>query len=103
MFYESGLSINVAYAIDEPTRRGVGFKLSEGMEVPAELGSFKFAPQESKLAGTIRGSYFKLKGEYWVDRGSDSTTTTSDLRRAARRSARLRRRTEVVRASSFDP
>ena len=102
MFYENGLSINVAYAIDEPKRRAVGFKLSEGMEVPAELGSFKFAPQESKLAGTIRGSYFNIKGEYWVDRGSDSTTTTSDLRRAALRSAQLRRGTEVVRASSFD-
>jgi hypothetical protein len=42
----------------------VGFKLSEGMEVPAELGSFKFARQKSKLAGTIRGSYFVIKGDY---------------------------------------
>jgi hypothetical protein len=42
----------------------VGFKLSEGMEVPAELASFKFARQKSKLAGTIRGSYFVIKGEY---------------------------------------
>ena len=100
MFYENGLSINVAYAIDEPKKRAVGFKFSEGMEAAAELGSFKFARRKSKLAGTIR---FNIKGEYWVDRGSDSTTTTSDLRRAARRSARLRRRTEVVRASSFDP
>jgi hypothetical protein len=61
VFYESGLSINVLY---EPTKRAVGFKLSEGMEVPAELGSFKFARQKSKLAGTIRGSYFVIKGEY---------------------------------------
>ena len=29
-----------------------------------ELGSFKFARQKSKLAGTIRGSYFVIKGEY---------------------------------------
>jgi transcriptional regulator GlxA family with amidase domain len=27
-------------------------------------GSFKFARQNSKLAGTIRGSYFVIKGEY---------------------------------------
>ena len=64
VFYESGLSINVLYPLDEPKNRAVGFKLSEGMEVPAELGSFKFARQKSKLAGTIRGSYFVIKGEY---------------------------------------
>ena len=64
VFYESGLSINVAYELDDPKKRAVGFKLSEGMEVPAELGSFKFATQKSKLAGTIRGSYFVIKGEY---------------------------------------
>jgi hypothetical protein len=64
VFYENGLSINVLYPLDEPKKRAVGFKLSEGMEVPAELGSFKFARQKSKLAGTIRGSYFVIKGEY---------------------------------------
>jgi hypothetical protein len=64
VFFENGLSVNVAYAVDDPKRRAVGFKLSEGMEVPAELGSFKFARQKSKLAGTIRGSYFVIKGEY---------------------------------------
>jgi hypothetical protein len=63
-FFENGLSVNVAYAVDDPKKRAVGFKLSEGMEVPAELGSFKFARQKSKLAGTIRGSYFVIKGEY---------------------------------------
>jgi len=63
VFYESGLSINVLYTVDGP-KRAVGFKLSEGMEVPAELGKFKFARQKSKLAGTIRGSYFVIKGEY---------------------------------------
>jgi hypothetical protein len=64
VFYESGLSINVLYPLDEPKKRAVGFKLSEGMDVPAELGSFKFARQKSKLAGTIRGSYFVIKGDY---------------------------------------
>jgi hypothetical protein len=64
VFYESGLSINVLYTLDGPTKRAVGFKLSEGMEIPEELGSFKFARQKSKLAGTIRGSYFVIKNEY---------------------------------------
>jgi len=65
VFYESGLSINVMYTVDDPKKRAVGFKLSEGMEVPAELASrFKFARQKSKLAGTIRGSFFVIKGEY---------------------------------------
>src|SRR5207248_752546 len=59
IFYESGLSINVMYTLADAKKRAVGFKLSEGMEVPAELASrFKFATQKSKLAGTIRGSYF---------------------------------------------
>jgi hypothetical protein len=64
VFYENGLSINVLYTLDDPSKRAVGFKLSEGMDVPAELVSFKFARQKSKLAGTIRGSYFVIKGEY---------------------------------------
>ncbi len=64
VFYENGLSINVLYTLDNPKKRAVGFKLSEGMEVPEELGKFKFARQKSKLAGTIRGSFFVIKGEY---------------------------------------
>lgn len=65
VFYESGLSINVMYTLADPKKRAVGFKLSDGMEIPAELASrFKFARQKSKLAGTIRGSFFVIKGEY---------------------------------------
>jgi hypothetical protein len=65
VFYESGLSINVMYTIEDAGKRAVGFKLSDGMEVPEELASrFKFARQRSKLAGTIRGSYFNIKNEY---------------------------------------
>jgi hypothetical protein len=65
VFYESGLSINVMYGLQDGSKRAVGFKLSEGMPVPEELASrFKFATQRSKLAGTIRGSYFVIKGEY---------------------------------------
>ena len=65
VFYEDGLVVNVMYTLDDPKKRAVGFKLSEGMEVPNELeGRFKFARQRSKLAGTIRGSFFVIKGEY---------------------------------------
>ncbi len=65
VFYESGLSINVMYTLDDGGKRAVGFKLSDGMEIPEELASkFKFARQKSKLAGTIRGSYFNIKNEY---------------------------------------
>lgn len=65
VFYESGLAINVMYTINDTKKRAVGFKLSETMEVPKELeGKFKFATQKSKLAGTIRGSFFVIKGEY---------------------------------------
>lgn len=65
VFYENGLVVNVMYTIDDPQKRAVGFKLAEGMEVPKELaGKFKFAGQKSKLAGTIRGSFFVIKKEY---------------------------------------
>ncbi|MFY9892077.1 MAG: phage tail protein [Streptosporangiaceae bacterium] len=65
VFYESGLSVNVMYGIEEGAKRAVGFKLSEGMDVPEELAPrFKFARQKSKLAGVIRGSFFVIKGEY---------------------------------------
>ena len=66
VIYESGLLINVMYGVEEGGKRAVGFKLSQGMEVPEELAAagFKFARQRSKLAGEIRGSYFVIKGEY---------------------------------------
>lgn len=62
VFYEDGLAVNVLYG---PEKRAVGFKLSDGMEIPVELkDSFRFARQKSKLAGVVRGSYFIIKGEY---------------------------------------
>lgn len=65
VFYEDGLAVNVMYSVDDPKKRAVGFKLSDGMDVPKELEDrFKFARQKSKLAGTIRGSFFVVKGEY---------------------------------------
>lgn len=65
VFYESGLSINVMYTLDDAGKRAVGLKLSQGMDVPQELAEkFKFARQKSRLAGVIRGSYFVIKGQY---------------------------------------
>ena len=34
VFYESGLSINVMYTLEDAGKRAVGFKLSDGMDVP---------------------------------------------------------------------
>lgn len=66
VFYQDGLGLNVLYTLEPGGKRAVGFKLSDGMEVPAELqeAGFKFARQRSKLAGTIRGSFFVIKHEY---------------------------------------
>jgi len=65
VFYEDGLEVNVLYTVDNAGKRAVGFKLSDGMPIPDELAErFKFARQKSKLAGTIRGSFFVIKGEY---------------------------------------
>src|ERR1700738_2465032 len=65
VFYESGLSINVMYTVDDPKKRAVGVKLSEGIEPAGPLPPrCMSASQKSKLAGTIRGSYFAFKNEY---------------------------------------
>ena len=65
VFYENGLSVNVMYTLEDGGKRAVGFKLSDGMDIPKEFeGKFKFARQKSKLAGTIRGSFFVIKGQY---------------------------------------
>ncbi len=65
VFYDNGLEVNGMYTVYDPKKRAVGFKLSEGMQVPKELeGKFKFARQKSILAGIIRGSFFVIKGEY---------------------------------------
>jgi len=65
VLYESGLGINVMYALSDEGKRAVGFKLSAGMDIPAELADkFKFARQRSKLAGEIRGSFFVIKSEH---------------------------------------
>ena len=64
VYYQSGLVVNVLWTIEAGGKRAVGFKLSEGMDPPAELGAFKFARQRSKLAGEIRGTFFVIKGDY---------------------------------------
>jgi hypothetical protein len=59
------LAVNDRYTVNDNKKRAVGFKLSDGLEVPEELdGRFTFARMKSKLAGTNRGSYFVVKGEY---------------------------------------
>lgn len=65
--YQNGMIINVLYEKKgEKPKRAVGIKLAEGIEVPVELqGKFKFAHQRSKLAGSIRGSFFKIK-QSWL-------------------------------------
>lgn len=73
VWYKNGLGVNVMYNINNPKNRAVGFKLTEGMEVPKEFeGKFKFAHTKSKLAGIIRGSYFVVKGEYKVPKKHDN-------------------------------
>ncbi|MFD1431583.1 phage tail protein [Lacticaseibacillus yichunensis] len=65
VFYENGLAINILYTLAAGGKRAVGFKLTDGIEVPAELADkFKFAHQKSALAGVIRGSFFVIKGTY---------------------------------------
>lgn len=65
VYYDNGLAVNVLYTIAEGGKRAVGFKLSNGIEIPKEFeGKFKFARQRSKLAGEIRGTFFVVKGEY---------------------------------------
>ena len=65
VFYENGLEVNVLYSLDRFGKHAVGFKLTDGMEIPSEfVGKFRFVRQKSSLAGTIRGSYFIIKGTY---------------------------------------
>lgn len=50
VFYESGLAINVLYTLEPYGKRAVGFKLSDGMEVPEELAESSSSP------GSVRSS-----------------------------------------------
>ncbi|MGT2887755.1 phage tail protein [Streptococcus didelphis] len=65
VYYDNGLVVNLLYTLAEGGKRAIGFKLANGIEIPAEFeGKFKFARQRSKLAGEIRGSFFLVKGQY---------------------------------------
>ncbi|PRI12034.1 phage tail protein [Leucobacter massiliensis] len=64
LYFADGLAVNVLWEKAPGGKRAVGFKLSSGMEPPAELAAFKWARQRSKLAGEIRGSYFVVKGDH---------------------------------------
>lgn len=56
--------MNVLWTKADGGKRAVGFKLSVGMNPPAELSAFKWARQRSKLAGEIRGTFFVIKGDH---------------------------------------
>ena len=61
-FYENGLAVNVMYTLAEEGKCAVGFKLSDGMAIPAEFeGKFKFARQKSKLAEPFAALILSLK------------------------------------------
>lgn len=63
VFYESGLKINVMFGIEDGAKHAVGLKSS--MDVPQQLAAmFRFARQEWKPTGVVRGTYFAIKGEY---------------------------------------
>ncbi|VTT45431.1 Uncharacterised protein [Streptococcus porcinus] len=48
VYYDNGLAVNVLYTMKEGGKRAVGFKLSNGIEIPKEFeGKFKFARQRS--------------------------------------------------------
>lgn len=64
LYFESGLAVNVLWTKADGGKRAVGFKLSVGMNPPAELSAFKWARQRSKLAGEIRGTFFVIKGDH---------------------------------------
>ncbi|GAB2028010.1 hypothetical protein [Lactovum odontotermitis] len=66
VIFSSGMDANAAYNLTDKRRRAVGFKLSEGMEIPEVFpeNGFKFATMKSKIGGAIRGTYFVAKGEY---------------------------------------
>ena len=51
VFYENGLSINVAYSLDEPKKRAVGYTLSKGMEVPPSSARSSSRDRSRSLPG----------------------------------------------------
>jgi hypothetical protein len=58
VFYESGLSINVMYSIEAGGKRAVGFKLSDGMEIPEELESRFKLPARSRSLQALSAARF---------------------------------------------
>jgi hypothetical protein len=55
VFYESGLSINVMYAVDGGEKRAVGFKLSDGVEAGRHHPRFLLRRQERVLTPVLSG------------------------------------------------
>ena len=64
VFHGSRRAIIVMDSVDDPQKRAVGIRVSDGKDVPTELaGRFNGALQKSRLAGSIRGSYFVIRRE----------------------------------------
>ena len=59
VLYESGLSINVMYTVDDPKKRAVGFKLSDGLEVPG--ASLAVQVREAEVEAGRKHSRFLLR------------------------------------------
>ena len=70
VFYESGLSINVMYTLADGGKRAVGFKLSEGMEVPEELARVQVRPAEVEARGNHPRLVLRDQGRVLTGRSS---------------------------------
>jgi len=64
-FCEDGLGLSVLHSRGDRGKRAVGFRLTDGMDVPTELAAagFTFARQRSKQAGHRPGSFFVITHE----------------------------------------
>jgi hypothetical protein len=103
VFYESGLSVNVMYSLDGADKRAVGFKLSDGMDVPVELESrFKVARQSRSWPGRSGARISSSRTS--TDRGQVGPAEAGGRRAAAprRRGASRATREPVPRSTAAD-
>ena len=88
VFYESGLAINVMYALDDTGKRAVGLKLSDGMDVPAERPSWPPRPGSSSTLWTVVPVGIALSGSALPGAmsasGPDDTVSPTLIRAGAR-------------------
>ena len=76
VFYGSGLAVNVLWTVGRAGNAPVGFQALDGI-VPEELGAPSGSPAEVQArAGTIRGSYFVIKGRLLTGATPPNTPAT---------------------------